>query len=489
MIFNSITFIAFLGLVVTLFWVLPRTVRLWMLFVASCTFYGFWRWEYLSVMFVSALTDYFTSLAIAETPMENQRRRKNLLFITLAVNLGLLFYFKYLYFFTDNTNTLLYQLGVSYRIPLYTIVLPFGISFYTFETISYTVDVYRGLIKPERSFLNYALFVTFFPKLVAGPIQRAAELIDQLKTRVSFDWAFIEEGIKRILYGLFLKVVIADNISPMVDEGFATKAAFLSAIDVLVLAFAFGLQIYFDFSAYSHIAIGSARLMGIHVPENFNFPYMSNSFKEFWRRWHISLSSWIRDYLYLPLMGVKVQKTTGAGGIGGSLEGALGRDRRNLALFLTWGIMGLWHGANWTFVFWGLYHATVIYLERALKPLREWLPILNAPLLTWGITTGLAMLSWIPFRASSLTDTLSLYGRLFEPSAYTFLGLRENLYLVTAILFLVITVNYFLYERKMRLFERMPLAKAAYDVAKFTIVILLVFTFLRPISQFIYFQF
>jgi alginate O-acetyltransferase complex protein AlgI len=489
MIFNSVTFLLFLVVVVVLFWVLPRTVRLWMLFVASCTFYGFWRWEYLSVMFVSALTDYYTSLAIANTPTENRRRRRALLWITLVVNLGLLFYFKYLYFFTDNTNTLLHQFGVAYRLPLFTVVLPFGISFYTFETISYTVDVYRGLIKPEKSFLNYALFVTFFPKLVAGPIQRAAELMDQLKTRVHFSWAFIEEGMRRILYGLFLKVVIADNLSPMVDEGFATKVGLLSAIDVLALAFAFGLQIYFDFSAYSHIAIGAAKLMGISVPENFNFPYIATSFKEFWKRWHISLSSWIRDYLYLPLMGVRVQKTTGAGGIGGSLETPQRQGQRDRALFLTWAIMGLWHGANWTFVLWGLYHATVIFLERRLKPLREKLPVLNHPLLTWAITTGLAMLSWIPFRAASLGDALGMYGRLFDPSAYTYLGLRENFYLVTAIWFVAITLNSFLYEKKLAFFEKTPIAKLVFDVAKFTVVILLVFTFLRPISQFIYFQF
>jgi alginate O-acetyltransferase complex protein AlgI len=204
---------------------------MWMLLVASCIFYGFWRWEYLSVMFISALTDYFTAIAIGNTPIENKRKRNALLAVTLAVNLGLLCYFKYLFFLTDNTNSILNFIGIDFSLPLWRVLLPFGISFYTFETISYTVDVYRGLIKPEKSFLNYGLFVTFFPKLVAGPIQRAAELLPQLKERSSFQIGYLAEGLKRILYGLFLKVVLADNISPLVDEGFDLDPATLSAIE------------------------------------------------------------------------------------------------------------------------------------------------------------------------------------------------------------------------------------------------------------------
>ena len=333
---------------------------MWMLLIASCTFYGFWKWEYLSVMFISALTDYFTAIAIDKTPVNNKKRRNWLLTITLFVNLGLLCYFKYLFFFTENINNVLNVFHIDYQLTLLKILLPFGISFYTFETISYTVDVYRGIIKSEKNFLNYALFVTFFPKLVAGPIQRAAELLDQLKHRPSFKLDFIAEGIKRILYGLFLKVVLADNISPLVDEGFSIDPNTLSALDVWMLAFLFGFQIYFDFSAYSHIAVGAAKLMGISIPENFNFPYIATSFKDFWKRWHISMSSWIRDYLYLPLTGVTVRKSTGAGGIGEGLD-ITTASSKNKALFLTWAIMGLWHGANWTFVFWGLYHALMVF--------------------------------------------------------------------------------------------------------------------------------
>ncbi len=488
MIFNSITFLLFLFLVLILYWTLPSKIKMWMLLLASCIFYGFWRWEYLSVMLVSALTDYFTAIELGKTPIENRRKRKVLLAVTLLVNLGLLCYFKYLFFITENINSIFHLLDISFNFPLYAILLPFGISFYTFETISYTVDVYRGLIKPEKKFLHYALFVTFFPKLVAGPIQRASELIEQLKNKPVFRIEFLTEGFKRVLFGLFLKVVIADNISPFVDEGFLLNPVTLSALDVWTLAFLFGFQIYFDFSAYSHIAVGAAKMMGISIPENFNFPYIANSFKEFWKRWHISLSSWIRDYLYLPLSGVKVIKTTGQGGIGEGLD-TTSKSNKNRALLLTWAIMGLWHGANWTFVIWGVYHATIIFIERKLKPLRERLPILNNGFLTWSITLFLAMLSWIPFRAKNLSDTFVMFAKVFKISNYGFLNMRENTYLITASIFVLFYFNYLIQTKIKPKLNNYLILSFVLDAAIYAILILLVFTFLRPISQFIYFQF
>lgn len=488
MIFNSVTFIVFLALVVVLYWTLPRKIKMWMLLIASCAFYAFWRWEYLSIMFVSALTDYYTAIAIGNTPVENKRRRNGLLVITLVVNLGLLCYFKYLYFLTENTNDLFGLLGFEYQLPLLHVLLPFGISFYTFETISYTVDVYRGLIKPEKTFINYALFVTFFPKLVAGPIQRASELLVQLKNRPTFQLDFIAEGLKRILYGLFLKVALADNISPMVDEGFAMNASDLSAIDVWTLAFLFGFQIYFDFSAYSHIAVGAARLMGISVPENFNYPYIASSFKDFWKRWHISLSSWIRDYLYLPLSGIKVVKSTGSGGIGEGLEATSSRTKNN-ALFLTWAIMGLWHGANWTFVFWGLYHASLVFIERLLKPVRENFPFLNTKFIGWTFTLPLAMLSWIPFRAANLTDTFTMLSKIFSPVKYSYYTMRENNYILTSLLLLLFLLSYYTSTYIEEKLKGIPSLYFCINCIKYTVIIIFVFTFLRPISQFIYFQF
>ena len=216
------------------------------------------------------------------------------------------------------------------------IILPLGISFYTFQTISYTVDVYRKVIKPEKDFIVYACYVTFFPQLVAGPILRAREVISQFKKTNNFNWDYISDGFRRVLYGLFLKVVLADNIAPLVNSGFDLSLETLSAIDVWTLAFLFGLQIYFDFSGYSHIALGSAKMIGISFPENFNFPYLANSPKDFWQRWHISLSSWVRDYIYLPLLGVKYQVSSK----GGLANATLNKNDQK-TLFITWGLMGL----------------------------------------------------------------------------------------------------------------------------------------------------
>lgn len=489
MIFNSVTFLVFLITVVMLYWILPRSIRLWMLLIANCIFYGFWRWEFLGVMFVSAITDYFTALAIENTPVSSKRKRKALLFITLFVNLGLLVYFKYLYFFTDSTNTLLGAWGIEYRLPLIEIILPFGISFYTFETISYTVDVYRGLIKAEKKFLNYGLFVTFFPKLVAGPIQRAAELMPQLKERTFFKVDYISEGLQRIIYGLFLKVFLADNISPLVDEGFAVDPNTLTALDVWALSFLFGFQIYFDFSAYSHIAVGCAKLMGIKIPENFNFPYIASSFKDFWKRWHISLSSWIRDYLYLPLTGTKVVKTTGEGGIGEGLERMPDQRKKNIALFATWAIMGLWHGANWTFVIWGLYHAIFIFFERQIRKIFSMKGIKVSRLLGWTVVFPLVMLSWIPFRAADVSSTFIMFSKVLQPSSYLGYSIKENSFVVCVTITFIFLINYFIVHNVSSIIQRKPVLHFVVRVATYAVLIIVVFTFLRPISQFIYFQF
>lgn len=490
MIFNSVTFFIFIVLVVGLYWVLPNKARLWLIFISSVVFYGFWRWEYLSVMLASAATDYFTSIELGKTPLENKRKRNFLLGISLVVNLGLLMYFKYLFFFCDNANTVFDLMGIHVHFPLWKVLLPFGISFYTFETISYTVDVYRGLIKPEKDFIVYGSFITFFPKLVAGPIQRAAELVGQLRDRPSFQKDFLIEGFKRMLYGLFLKVVLADNISPLVDAAFDQPTATMSALDVWTMAFLFGFQIYFDFAGYSHIALGTAKLMGIDIPENFNFPYSAISFKDFWKRWHISLSSWIRDYLYLPLTGTKVLTTTGKGGIGESIEeNAPTQKKRNMALFATWAIMGLWHGANWTFVFWGVYHATIIFSERKIKGWTKSWNIPYRPIVGWMITIPLAMLSWIPFRANTLTQTFQMLGKVINPSQYMALGMRENVYLITGLLFIFTTLTYLLTTYWQEKIDRITPLRYAVNITKYAAIIILVFVFLRPISQYIYFQF
>jgi D-alanyl-lipoteichoic acid acyltransferase DltB (MBOAT superfamily) len=459
-----------------------------MLLCSSILFYGFWRFEFVPLLLIAAILDFWCSIKIEDN--FNTKYKKWFLVFSLTVNLGILFYFKYLLFFANNIVWALDIFGFQVNIPHLNIILPLGISFYTFETISYTVDVYRGHIKAERNFVSYSTFLFYFPHLIAGPVLRAAEILPQLKTKNKFDYSFIVEGFKRVLQGLFLKVVIADNIAPFVDEGFAMNLSGLSALDVFTLAFMFGFQIYFDFSAYSHIAIGSSKMMGINFPENFNFPYFATSFKDFWKRWHISLSSWIRDYLYLPLMRAKVVND-GAEGIGNSLSDDTPKRSKNIALFLTWAIMGLWHGANWTFIFWGIYHASFVFIERMIDKVRgkgHSLSILKQ-LSGWIIVLPIAMLGWIPFRAQNMNVVFNMYSKLFALKEYTYLGMKENIYLVCTLLFVLSSVSYLYLRFIDNKIQKYSLLYSLLTISGYTLMIILVFTFLRPISQFIYFQF
>ncbi|PCJ25982.1 MAG: alginate O-acetyltransferase [Flavobacteriales bacterium] len=483
MIFNSVTFIIFLFIVVGLYWVLPSKPRQLLLFTSSLIFYGFWRYEYTLIMLASAINDYFISLLIHKT--KDPKKRKSLLLFSLFVNLGFLFYFKYLLFFAENAVSVINLFGFNIDQPSFSILLPLGISFYTFQTISYTVDVYRGFIKPQKNFILYGSYVTFFPQLVAGPILRAQEVIYQLKIRARFQIKFINDGIIRILFGLFLKVVITDNIAPIVDQIYSVPVAGLSAIDVWVKAFLFGFQIYFDFSAYSHIAIGAAKLMGISFPENFNYPYLAISFKSFWKRWHISLSSWIRDYLYLPILGVKVMDKS-TGGLSTEMPKA---SNANRALFLTWAIMGLWHGASWAFVFWGAYHASLIFIERKLTIITRKINKNIRSILGWGITLPLAMLSWLPFRENNLSDVFIMFKKLFIINGFFNRSFSENTYLITALLLILTIISFLIHKYLLEKIKKNLLLYSAILVITVSFLTILDLTFLRPISQFIYFQF
>jgi D-alanyl-lipoteichoic acid acyltransferase DltB (MBOAT superfamily) len=433
-------------------------------------------------MLISVIADYVLALKIS---ISTKVIKKRLLALSLIINLGLLFYFKYLIFFSDNAIGFANLLGISLDPLLLNIILPLGISFYTLQTISYTVDVYRGQISPEKNFILYACYVTFFPQLIAGPVLRASEVIYQFSKRPPFKWEHIAIGFRRIVYGMFLKVVIADNIAPLVDSGFSIPIEVMSALDVWTLGFLFGFQIYFDFSAYSHIALGSARLMGIHFPENFNFPYLASSPKDFWRRWHISLSSWIRDYLYLPLAGVKV----GNKSLGG-LEKATLIKNKNKPLFVAWAIMGLWHGANWTFILWGIYHAVVVFFYRVMFPVTR---KFNQNLKVVGgicVTLPIMMLAWIPFRAESIFDAFAMWSKILDPYSYGSLGMKENTYLITACLLISIFITWSVKNKLLPIIDKNNRRILIYgEILVFSVLIPLIIIFLRPINQFIYFQF
>jgi D-alanyl-lipoteichoic acid acyltransferase DltB (MBOAT superfamily) len=467
--------------VVIFYWLLPYRARLILILSASLIFYGFWKIEFIPVLLFSIIVDWWVSLKMLKC---HKRHKYFLLLSSLITNLSLLFYFKYLIFFANNSIGFANFLGAELDPIALKIILPLGISFYTFQTISYTVDVYRGVIKPEKNFILFACYVTFFPQLVAGPILRAKEVIPQFTNRSSFSFDYILVGIRFILFGLFLKVVLADNISVLVDGGFTIDLNSLSAIDVWTLAFLFGFQIYFDFSGYSFIAIGSARMMGIIFPNNFNFPYISSSPKDFWKRWHISLSSWVRDYLYLPLNKQKSEDNS-KGGFKKISKSSVG----NKSLFLTWGLMGFWHGVNWTFLMWGIYHAILIYIYRIIEPstrnFTHQLKSLGGIL----ITLPLIMLSWIPFRASSLSDTLVMWTKIINPYAYTWFGMRENIYLITFLILVFFFIVYLFKEKILPKLNHMKFIIISLDIILIAIIFSTVLIFFRTINQFIYFQF
>ena len=352
MLFNSIDFLLFFPLVTAAYFLLPHRVRWVWLLLASYYFYMCWNAKYALLMALSTLITYASGLLIHRAG-ERQGLKKLWVFLSFASNLAILFFFKYFDFFLDNLSVLLALGGVALKKPGFDVVLPVGISFYTFQALSYTVDVYRGEVGPERNPFRYALFVSFFPQLVAGPIERSKNLLGQLYERHDFDPDRVRAGLLLMLWGMFEKIVVADRLAMLVDHVYDNYAGLPGAAIVLATVF-FAVQIYSDFAGYSHIAIGAAQVMGFTLMENFRQPYLSKSVAEFWRRWHISLSTWFRDYLYIPL--------------GGSRRGKGRKYVNTMIVFLA---SGLWHGANWSFVIWGGLNGAYQVMGEALAPLRE----------------------------------------------------------------------------------------------------------------------
>jgi len=441
-----------------------------------------WRWEFVFLIVLSAAIDFFAARRVHGAP--SRAVAKRWLAMSLVANLGLLAFFKYTYFVYDNIHIIASSIGVD-AVPAdlgLRIILPLGISFYTFQSISYTIDVYRGVIVPTNSFGLFFTYVTFWPQLIAGPILRAAEVIPLLQARRTWNRSFLSAGVALIVAGLFKKVVLADNIAPVVDYAFRLEPALMNAFEVWTASILFGFQIYFDFSGYSDIAIGSALLCGIPFPKNFDWPYLSTSPRDFWKRWHISLSSWIRDYLYLPLTRQQFQ-TRSTGGMSVATETS-GRTR---ALFFTWAIMGLWHGAAWTFVLWGVYHAFAVYSFRALKPLRV---LDRLPFVSWGLTLAVCMAGWIPFRAPSLDHALAMFATILDPRRYYLWPrhMETDFFLVALLLILSMPLARAVGQRALAWNPSRPAGAMAYGLG-LAVLSAVVLVYLKSIDQFIYFQF
>ena len=399
MIFNSIDFAIFLPIVFFIYWFgFKNNLKLqnFFLVVASYVFYGWWDYRFLGLIFLSTAEDFFVAKAIAKT--DDNKKRKKLLAISLIFNLSMLGFFKYFNFFTENFVKAFSIFGADFSMPTIKIILPVGISFYTFQTLSYTIDVYRRKLEPCNDFVSFMAFVSFFPQLVAGPIERATNLLPQFYKQRTFDYDKAVDGTKQILYGLFKKVVIADTCAKAVNPFFADYANYPGG-DLIVASILFAFQIYCDFSGYSDIAIGTAKLFGFQLMRNFNFPYFSRDVAEFWRKWHISLTTWFRDYIYIPL--------------GGSRTTLIKVIRNTFIIYL---VSGFWHGARWTFIFWGLInaayflplligkknrkHLDTVAQNSFLPSAKEFLQMLT--------TFTLITFAWIFFRAESLDKAFGL---------------------------------------------------------------------------------
>jgi D-alanyl-lipoteichoic acid acyltransferase DltB (MBOAT superfamily) len=402
MIFNSFIFWGFFAVVLLLYWRLPLQGQNHFLLVASYIFYSYWDWRYLGLLGASTIVDYYVGYYLVR--IDDARRRKLLITVSVVMNLTFLGFFKYCGFFVAEFAELLRALGFEPHLPVLQIVLPVGISFYTFQSMAYTIDVYRGVTKPASSLPTFALFVAYFPQLVAGPIERSSQLLPQIENERRYRQGAFAEGLYHILLGLFKKVIVADNLAPIANRVFDTPAVDLTGTEMLIGVYAFAFQIYCDFSGYSSIAQGVSKWLGIDLSYNFRMPYFSRSPSEFWQRWHISLSQWLRDYLYIPL--------------GGNRKGP---TRTYINLFLTMLLGGLWHGAAWTFVAWGAWHGLLLIAYRLAGTETFEKPASSVAVV---VLQAVAMfnfvcIGWIFFRAASIEQAFGMIGALGHGFALT----------------------------------------------------------------------
>lgn len=477
MLFNSFTFFVFFIIVIFVYWFpLKHKIKAQNIFilVSSYIFYGWWDWRFLGLIAVSTLVDFFIGKLLSK--QLDHLKRKVFLAVSVIFNLGLLCYFKYYNFFIENWVEAWQSIGVQTNASSLNIILPVGISFYTFQTMSYTIDVYRKKINHSTSLINFAAFVAFFPQLVAGPIERASHLLPQFNAKRTFNYEYAKSGVYLIVWGLFKKIVIADTCATFVNVIFDDYES-MNTLSLLLGAVYFSFQIYCDFSGYSDIAIGISRLLGFDLMQNFNKPYFSRNIAEFWRRWHISLSTWFRDYLYIPM--------------GGSIGTPITKVRNVFVVFL---VSGFWHGANWTFVFWGLLNAIYFLPLLVLNKNRKYLDTVSIRLNKHGfvnlinITTTffLVALAWVFFRAKNMTHAFEYLKRLTTDLNFSLQYLSIERYNVEVLLLLCFFIMVEWWSRSQEHPFIGKFKTVFFGVIIFLIIILGVYS---EHSDFIYFQF
>ena len=473
MVFNSLHFIWFFVVVYALYRGLPSRAQNWLLLVASYYFYAAWDWRFLGLLVASTLVDYTCALALAAARAPASRR--TLLCLSLGFNLTLLGFFKYFNFFADNLHAVFGALGWQLDFVTVRVLLPVGISFYTFVTMSYVIDVYRREITPTRNLLDFAVFVAYFPHLVAGPILRASRLLPQIAAPRTVSREQMRDGLWLIAWGFFQKIFVADNLASLANMVF-DPAAHPTGVNVLLGTYAFAFQIYGDFAGYSNIARGTSKLMGIELMENFRFPYLVRTPQEFWRHWHISLSTWLRDYLYIPL--------------GGS-RGSAAQTNRNLLITMVLG--GLWHGAAWTFVLWGVFHGVLLIGFRAADRARAFHAWVASPgplarITSWAMMFHVTCYGWLIFRARSAQQFAEMTRSLlmeFSPSSVNVEGLLVPLLMYTTPL-VIVQVCEALYD-DLLVVPRLPVG-VRYSVYAATFYLTMLFGNFGG-AEFIYFQF
>jgi len=474
MLFNSIEYLIFLPLVLLLYWKVfnRRSIqtRNGFLLAASYFFYGWWDYRFLGLIILSSVVDYICGIWISYA--KEQAIRKTALFISLTINIGILFFFKYFGFFATELEASLAKLGISLHFIDLKIVLPVGISFYTFQSLSYTIDIYRKKIEPTHNLITFLTYVAFFPQLVAGPIERATHLLPQFNLVKEFDYSKLANGFRQILWGFFAKVAVADSIAPIVDIIF-TQEANVNAPTLVFGAILFSIQIFGDFAGYSNIAIGTASLFGFNLMENFRTPYFSRNIREFWSRWHISLSTWFRDYVYIPLGGNRCSKL-----------------RYAFNIVLTFTASGLWHGANWTFLTWGFLHG-MLYLLTTAKQMQkstEKASLKHLPSIF--LTFGLVTFALIIFRAENITQAFDYLSRIvLLKKGVGLLQLSEVTKIIPAVFFsLVLFVAEWFTQNKKHALDIVSYKKPIRYLIYYLIIFAVLFSF-QTDRIFIYFQF
>lgn len=478
MLFNSISYLIFLPIVFILYWSINKKslkIQNGLLLIASYYFYASWDWRFLFLLLFSTGLDYYTGIKINES--NNFKHRKFWFWLSVIVNLGFLAVFKYYNFFIDSFQELLSVFGFTPNLWTLQIILPVGISFYTFHGLSYVIDIYKERIEPEKNWVDYSLFVSYFPLLVAGPIERATHLLPQVKKKRIFNLAQAKDGIHQIIWGLFKKIVIADTCAMYANDIFE-KYDTANSLTLLMGAIYFTFQIYGDFSGYSDIALGTSKLFGINLLRNFNYPYFSRDIAEFWRRWHISLSTWFKDYLYIPL--------------GGSKGGMWMKIRNTFIIFL---VSGFWHGANWTFVFWGLLNAIYFLPLLLTNNNRNNIEIVAAnsilpsikDTLNIFITFTLTVIAWIFFRANTITEAFVYIKNMFSfnfNGGFQYLSIERYSIELLGLLAIFITFEWFSRKHEHPIFGKYKYLKLI--AILIMIVILGIYS---NTSDFIYFQF